>query len=142
MRGKSLLLSGAAILLALGIHAQDCNGYYFLQNNKTIEMAILNKKGDQNAKQVYTVSNVTNAGSATVADLESEMFDKKGKSIVKSKAKIKCEGGVMMIDMKMSMPQQPGMSAETNVQGEDIFIEYPNNMNVGDNLKNAIMHLE
>ncbi|MBL7698403.1 MAG: hypothetical protein JNK79_09600 [Chitinophagaceae bacterium] len=139
---KILLLSGVSLLFACNISAQDCNGYYFLQNNKTIEMAILNKKGEQNAKQVYTVSNVSNSGSSTTADLESEMFDKKGKSIVKSKAQIKCDGGVMMLDMKMSMPQQPGMSAETDVQGENIYIEYPNNMNVGDNLKNATMHLE
>src|SRR5690349_22096515 len=90
-----------AVLCSLGIYAQDCNGYYFLQNNKTIEMAILNKKGEQSAKQVYTVSNVDKSGSVTTADLQTEMFDKKGKTITKSKAKTKCDGGVMMVDMKM-----------------------------------------
>src|SRR6476620_2780741 len=104
---KLLLLFGA-VICSLEIYAQDCNGYYFLQNNKTIEMAILNKKGEQSAKQVYTVSNVNTSGNSTTANLESEMFDKKGKSMAKSKANIKCDGGVMMIDMKMAMPQQPG----------------------------------
>lgn len=139
---KSWLLSGAVIVLAFSTNAQDCKGYYFLQNNKTIEMAILNRKGEQNSKQIYTVSNYNTAGSTTTADLESEMFDKKGKSIAKSKAKIKCESGVMLIDMKMSMPQQPGMSAETDVKADNVYIEYPSSMNVGDNLKNATMHLE
>lgn len=129
-------------MLALNTSAQDCNGYYFLQNNKTIEMAILNKKGDQSAKQVYTVSNASTTGSSATADLASEMFDKKGKSVAKSNAKIKCDGGVMMVDMKMTMPQQPGMNAETDVKADNIYIEYPNNMSVGDNLKNATMHLE
>jgi hypothetical protein len=138
---KSLLLSGALILFAFNISAQDCAGYYFLQNNKTIEMAILNKKGEQSSKQVYTVSNVENSGSTTTADLESEMFDRKGKSIVKSSAKIKCESGVMLIDMKMSMPQQPGLEP-SNIKGDNIYMEYPNKMSVGDNLKNATMHLE
>lgn len=137
---KSFLLCGAVTLFALNINAQDCTGYYFLQNNKTIEMAILNKKGEQSAKQVYTVSNVNTSGSSATANLESEMFDKKGKSMAKSKANIKCDGGVMMIDMKMSMPQQPG--TEMDVKADDIYMEYPNNMNVGDNLKNATMHLD
>ena len=104
---KSLLLLGG-LLYSLALNAQDCAGYYFLQNNKTIEMAILNKKGEQNAKQVYSVSNVNSSGNSATADLDSEMFDKKGKSLAKGKAKIKCSGGVMMVDMKMSIPQQPG----------------------------------
>lgn len=141
---KLIVFLTGTVLCSLGLFAQDCNGYYFLQNNKTIEMAILNKKGEQSAKQVYTVSNVSNAGSATTADLQSEMFDKKGKSMAKSNAKIKCEGGVMMVDMKMSIPTQPGTqnAVESDVKADNIFIEYPNNMNVGDNLKNATMHMD
>ena len=139
---KYLLLLGA-ILCSVGIYAQDCVGYYFLQNNKTIEMAILNKKGDQQGKQVYNVTNVNSEGNTTTANLDTEMFDKKGKSIAKSKAKIKCDGGVILVDMKMTMPQQPGgPSASADVKSDDIFMEYPANMNVGDNLKNATMHLD
>lgn len=140
---KSLLLLGAVVLFAFNMQAQECTGYYFLQNNKTIEMAITNKKGDLSAKQVYTVSNVENSGGSTTANLESEMFDKKGKSIAKSKSTIKCTGGVMMIDMKMTMPSgQPGMDPEMDVKADNIYIEYPNKMEVGDNLKNATMHLD
>ena len=139
---KLLILLGA-VICSLHTCAQDCNGYYFLQNNKTIEMAILNKKGEQSAKQVYTVSNVNNSGSSTTADLNSEMFDKKGKSMAKGKAKIKCDGGVMMVDMKMSIPVQPGgPAAESDVKADDIYMEYPTAMNVGDNLKNATMHMD
>ena len=139
---KLLLLLGA-VICSMEIYAQDCNGYYFLQNNKTIEMAILNKKGEQSAKQVYTVSNVNNSGSSTTADLNSEMFDKKGKSMAKGKARIKCDGGLMMVDMKMSIPMQPGGPAvESDVKADDIYMEYPTTMNVGDNLKNASMHMD
>ena len=138
---KLLLLTGA-ILCSIKIYSQDCNGYYFLQNNKTIEMAILNKKGEQSAKQVYTVSNVNSSGNTATADLNSEMFDKKGKSMAKGKAKIKCDGGMMLVDMKMSIPVQPGAAVESDVKVDDIYIEYPNNMNVGDNLKNASIYLD
>lgn len=136
-----LLLAG--LVCSLLTHAQDCTNYYFLQNNKTIEMSIMNKKGEQSAKQVYTVSNVNNSDGTTTADIESEMFDKKGKSVAKSKQKIKCSGGIMMVDMKMSIPAHQGsQSADTDVKGSEIFIEYPNNMNVGDALKDATMHLD
>ena len=140
---KLLLILGA-IICSVETYAQDCNGYYFLQNNKTIEMAILDKKGNPSMKQVYTVSNVNSSGGTTTADLSSEMFNNKGKSMATSKAKIRCDGGVMMVDMKLSMPQQPGspMAGETDVKADDIYMEYPANMNVGDNLKNASMHMD
>jgi hypothetical protein len=140
---KLLLILGA-IICSVETYAQDCNGYYFLQNNKTIEMAILDKKGKPSMKQVYTVSNVNSSGNTTTADLSSEMFNNKGKSMGTGKAKIRCDGGVMMVDMKLSMPQQPGspMAGETDIKADDIYMEYPANMNVGDNLKNASMHMD
>jgi hypothetical protein len=139
---KSLLLL-SALLSSLIAPAQDCLGYYFLQNNKTIEMAILNKKGEQNAKQVYRVSNVSNSDGSTTADLASEMFDKKGKSMAKGNAKIKCTGGIMMVDMKMSIPTQPGgPSANSDVKADNIYMEYPTSMSVGDALKDASMHMD
>ena len=142
MLNKLLLLAGGLMASLVG-YSQDCLGYYFLQNNKTIEMAILNKKGAQTAKQVYTVTNVENSGNSTTADLAQEMFDKKGKTIVKSTAKIKCTGGVMMMDMKMSMPSQPGgPSAVSDVKADEIFIEYPASMDIGDALKDAKMHMD
>lgn len=139
---KSLLLV-AGLLCSVALHAQDCLGYYFLQNNKTIEMAILNKKGDQSARQVYSVSNVNTSGNSTTAEVQSEMFDKKGKTIAKGKSVIKCTGGVMMVDMKMSIATQPGQqNIESDVKADDIFIEYPAGMKVGDALKDAKMHME
>ena len=87
MLNKLLLLAGG-LIATLACYSQDCLGSYFLQNNKTIEMAILYKKGAQTAKQVYTVTNVESSGNSTTANLAQEMFDKKGKTIVKCTAKI------------------------------------------------------
>ena len=47
-----------------------------------------------------------------------------------------------MVDMKMSMPMQQGQNYETDVQADDIYMEYPSSMNVGDQLKDATMHME
>jgi hypothetical protein len=138
---KSLLFL-AAIICSLNAIAQNCSGYYFLQNNKTVEMEIYNKKGEVSGKQVYTVSNVSNAGNTTTAEINSRMLNNKGKEIAKGASKMKCENGVMMVDMKMSMPAQPGQTINADANASDIYIEYPNSMSVGDNLKDATMHIE
>src|SRR4051812_34631468 len=90
----------ASLCLSMYSYSQECNGYYFLQNNKTIEMTVYGKKGDVSAKQVYSVSGVNKSAGTTTANLASEMFDKNGKSMAKSNSVIKCNGGVMFIDMK------------------------------------------
>jgi hypothetical protein len=133
--------------ISLGVcfsgYGQDCSGYYFLQDNKTIEMTIYNKKGNPNGKQIYTVSDVSNGGGEATATLNSEMFDKKGKSIVKSNSTIKCKDGVMMVDMKMNMPQQQSAQfSKADAKAENIYIEYPNNMAVGDKLKDGKMDMD
>lgn len=137
-----LMLLLAALACSLHTYSQDCSGYYFLQANKTIEMAIYNKKGDLSATQKYMVSNVSNSGGSTTADVNTEMVDKKGKQIAKGQSRMKCKGGVIMVDMKMSMPMQQGQNYETDVQADEIYIEYPTSMDVGDQLKDAKMHLD
>jgi hypothetical protein len=139
-----LFLLMSTVLCSMANFAQDCAGYYFLQNNKTIEMAIYNKKGEESARNIYTVTNVSNSGGTFTADLNSEMIDKKkNKTIANTKGRIKCDGGIMMVDMKMSMPSQPnGPTADADVKADNIYIEYPSSMNVGDALKDASMHLD
>jgi len=137
---KNLLLL-AALIYGTGALAQDCKNYYFLQNNKTIEMSIYGKKGDVTAKQVYTVSDVKSSGGSTTATVNSEMFDKKGKSMAKSTSMMKCTGGALMVDMKMMMPQQQQQQiAQARI--EEAFIEYPANMKAGDALKDAAISVD
>ena len=130
-------------LLFIGFSAtsQDCKTYYFLQNNKTIEMTFYNKKGEATGKQVYSVSDYKNSGGVSTATINSEMFDKKGKSSNKSTAMVKCRGGIMMMDMKTKMPQGQKYGT-TDAKAESVFIEYPSKINVGENLKDAHMELD
>lgn len=142
MKYNCLLTLLACLLIIPGM-AQDCKGFYYLQNNKTIEMTIYNKKGDENGKQVYNVSEVKNGGGTVTGQLNSEMFDKKGKSIAKAKGTIQCKGGVMMVDMKMSLPAaQQEQFGTTDAKAENIYMEYPASMQAGDQLKDATMDLQ
>lgn len=140
---SSFLLAGFITLLTNASPAQDCNTFYFMQKNKTVEMTIYNKKGEASGRQVYTVSDVTNSGGSTTATVHSEMFDKKGKSIATGHSKFECQGGVMMLDMTMQLPQQQQEQfAKADVKADKIFIEYPNNMKPGDHLKDATLNMD
>lgn len=140
---KNLLTASAAILIACSAIAQDCGNYYFLQNNKTIEMTVYNKKGDPDGKQVYMVNEVKNAGGSTTSNFQSEMFNKKGKSISKGMGKVECKDGVMFVDMKVRLTeQQQEQFANAEAKMDNMYIEYPSGMKPGDALKDANMNLE
>jgi hypothetical protein len=141
---KTLLSSCLAIVLsATTVYAQDCAQYLFLQKGKTIEVSVFNKKGDPNGRNVYSVSDVTTGGGTTTGKLASEVFDKKGKSVAKAASVIKCTGGVMLIDMKLMLPQQQaGQFSNAEVKANDGLLEYPVTMIVGDALKDGSLNMD
>ena len=140
---RNLLTASLAALFAFAATAQECTNYYFLQNNKTIEMTIYNKKGDPDGKQIYTVNDVKKDGSGATSNFQSEMFNKKGKSMVKGAGTVQCKGGVMFVDMKVMLPQQQQEQfGKADAKLENMYIEYPVSMQPGDALKDANMNLE
>jgi hypothetical protein len=139
---KSLICL-AALLGSLSGFAQDCKSYYYLQNNKTVEMTIYNKKGNANGKQVYAVTDVKTSGGSTTGTIRSEMFNEKGKSIAKGVSNMKCTGGILMIDMKMMLPQQQAEQfAKADATVNEAYIEYPVSMKPGEQLKDGSFNME
>ena len=138
------LLTSLSLLLICGnLFSQDCSTYYYLQNNKTIEMTISNKNGKEAGKMTYTVSDSKKSGSTVTATINSEFVDTKGKTITKGTNNVKCENGVMQMDMKVFIPaaQQEQMKSGT-ANASDVFLEYPANMNVGDLLKDGQLNMD
>lgn len=134
---RKLLFLFIAAILAGNLDAQSCNGYYYMQNNKTITMTLYNGKGKENGKYVYKVSDVKTNGGTTTSKVESQVMDDKGKTIGGSVANMKCTGGVYMADMKVMMPpQQAGQMKDMDANSE-FYLEYPVAMNVGDALKDG-----
>ena len=134
---KKLFVLTVLIILVVGLSAQTCNGYYYMQNNKTITMTLYNAKGKENGKYVYKVSDVNINGATTTSKVQSQVLDDKGKTISGSVANMKCTGGVYMADMKIMMPpQQSGQMKDINANSE-FYLEYPAVMKVGDELKDG-----
>lgn len=123
--------------------AQKCSDYYYLQNNKTIEITLSNKKGKETGKMIYTISNVTKSGTTTTGTINSEFLDKNGKTASKATSNVKCTGGTLMMDMKMFIPsgQQEQMGTATGTATE-AYIEYPANMKEGDMLNDGNISMD
>ena len=125
------------------LSAQDCSNYYYLQNNKTIEMTILNKSGKESGKMTYTVSDSKKSGNSLTATVNSEFVDAKGKTISKATNNVKCENGVMQMDMKTFIPPAQMEQIKTGeAKATDVYLEYPANMNVGDKLKDGQFNMD
>jgi hypothetical protein len=125
------------IMFTLPVFGQDCQQFLFFQKGKTIEMTIYNNAGEINGKQIYQVLDVTSHGDTTISNLSSELFDKTGKSLIKANSQVKCVGGIMMVDMKMMMPQQGHSTGNGEATIGNEFLEFPFNLRVGDQLKDG-----
>jgi len=138
-----LLFSFSLLLICGTLFSQDCSNYYYLQNNKTIEMTISNNKGKESGKMTYTVSDSRKSGDAVTATINSEFVDAKGKSITKATNNVKCVNGVLQMDMKVFIPaaQQEQIKSGT-ATASDVYLEYPANMNVGDQLKDGLLNMD
>lgn len=131
-----LILSGA-------IYSQDCSNYYYFQNNKKIEMTISNNKGKESGKMIYKISDSKKSGSTTSATVSTEFIDNKGKSGMQATNKVQCANGVMQMDMKFLIPA--GQTQQTQAASSttsDVYLEYPANMNVGDQLKDGHLAMD
>lgn len=115
----------------------QCN-YYFLQNNKTVTMAMLDRKGNSEGKYVYKISGLSKNGDITSANVKSEVIDKKGKLLGAGAGKMQCKNGMLMVDMKMvTSPQQMQQFKDVKAEGEGAFMEYPAALSAGQTLPDA-----
>jgi len=131
------------LLLTGNLFSQECSSYYFLQNNKTIEMTISNKNGKESGKMTYAVSDSKKNGSSITATINSEFVDTKGKTITKATNNVKCENGMMQMDMKTFIPPaQMEQMKSGEAKATDVYLEYPANMNVGDQLKDGQFNMD
>lgn len=140
------ILSIIAILLSFGTasFAQNCKNYLLLQNNKKLEVTIYNKKGKENGKQVWNISDVKSQGNATTATVKSEFFNKNGKSLNQAVNQIKCTGGMLQMNMKMMLNEDQvkswGEKAEVKATGE--FLDYPATLHEGDHLPDGNLKMD
>jgi hypothetical protein len=139
---KRLLLIVFLIPPYIFAFSQHCTNY-FLDNRKTVQFNNYNKRGDRDGFVVYKVSNVVIKGNTVTSQVNAQLFDKNKKQLSNSNNIIKCTGNVLMVDMKLFMPQQ---QIEQYGSSESIlkntFLEYPAPIKTGDHLKDGSFEME
>jgi hypothetical protein len=139
---KKLILSLSVAAFFTGASAQSCKEYYFLQNNKTVEITTYSKKGTETGKVVHKITDVKKAGADLMATLNTEMFDKKGKSTAKAVNNVKCGNGALMMDMKMFISPEQSQQINAEAKSSDVYLSYPASMKVGDNLPDGTFTMD
>lgn len=120
------------------LFSQDCKSSYFLQQNKTVELGIYNKRGDDNGMVSYKILNVSTKGAVTTGVVKCDMLDKTKKTISSSLNNVKCENGIMYMDMKLFLPQQQAEQFnKADAKAKNAFLEYPLTVKAGDKLKDG-----
>ncbi|HTN17382.1 MAG TPA: hypothetical protein VL092_06875 [Chitinophagaceae bacterium] len=132
--GFSFLLIG---LLSGNAIAQKCDGFYLLQNGKTITMSNYGRKDKPVGTVVYKISDVKKAGTGLSATVNTQVFDDKQESVSTGEATVECSGGQYKVDMRMMLNQQQTKQLKKYKAKADFFVEYPSGMKVGEVLKDA-----
>lgn len=137
---KTAFLLLAALSCLTAFSQNGCSKYYPMKEGSSFEYTNTNKKGKTEGVTSFTVSDVSQKGSTTVATFDLRYMDKKGEEVFSSNYHITCEGNLVRIDYKSLFPSQmmqqyTEMGLEMDITGSDI--ELPNDLRVGQGLADA-----
>jgi len=137
---KLFLLSAISLLTTIGLFAQNCNPFFNYTEGTVVEHTNYNAKGKDQSKQRMQIKSVNQTASGVEMMADVTLFDKKDKEVFNNEIQMLCENGVFKMDMSRFMPPmaQAGGAGEMEVVFEGDDLEVPQNLSVGETLKDAI----
>lgn len=140
---KGLGIALLFICADISLFAQDCKNYYYMTNNAEVQMTLYDKNGTTSGMQTWKVSIVKKNGNSFQSSIVSTMTDAKGAEIARGNGVYKCDGGRLMADMRMSMPQDGTKRVDVgDAELGGSFAEYPVNISEGMTLPDAYFTME
>ncbi len=134
------------LLSYFSINAQNnCSTYYPMAEGSISEYKNYDKRGKLQGTSTYSVKEITNEGSTTIAKMDLTYTDEKDEELYTSSYNLACDNNVVRLDYKSLFPtemmeQYTSMGVEMDVTGSDI--ELPNNLSVGQALADAHVMVE
>ncbi|MCB9188282.1 MAG: hypothetical protein H6599_03260 [Flavobacteriales bacterium] len=142
MKLNRVLSSIIMMLFFIGNYsAQECGNFIPMKEGYKWEVTNFNKKGKEEGKSVNTVSSVVNENGLTTAKVDIVSTD--GKDEITTSFDISCDGTTFKMGMTFFLPaeqmeqMQSVESMEVELDMEDM--EFPNELEVGQDLKDAQM---
>ncbi|HEY0058288.1 MAG TPA: hypothetical protein VGB56_04080, partial [Flavisolibacter sp.] len=139
---RSLATTSLFVCFANPGSAQDCKNYYYMTNNAEVQMTMYDKNGEKSGMQTWKISGVKKDGNAFHSTIVSTLRDEKGKEIATGNGAYKCDGGKLMADMRMSLPQDQAKQLKMDAELTDSYIEYPSSMKEGMDLPDALLNMD
>lgn len=136
MKTKFTITICALLMSSLTIGQDICSKYYPFKEGITFQITTYNNKGKKNAVVDYEITAVKN----NVATFNTKISDEKGKEITTSNYNITCDGNGISIDFKSIMnPELFAQYKDMEMELTGTNIDIPNNLSVGQSLKDADM---
>ena len=132
----TLIIAFFAISISFG---QDCAGLT-LKAGSGFEMNSFDGKGKPAGTMTYKITDVKSEDGGIVFTIAFEMFNTKGKSEAKNTYSMKCTGNTLIMDARSLISEEQLKSfKDTQMKFTSKDIELPNNMTVGQQLKDAAL---
>lgn len=118
--------------------SQDCANHTQFKQGTAITTTSYNEKDKVQGSTKATCISVSTNGESIISNMKAESFDKNGKEQAVTDFTMTCNKGVILMDMKMSVPQQSASqykNMEMKIDGENL--EFPTSLSVGQKLKDG-----
>lgn len=127
-------------LLALRFVSDPCDILLFFREGASTTMSIYGADNKLSGTIKNTYQKIRKSGNVVSTTVESENFDKKGKSVNKGNYDIRCESGSLYFDLKMMLPQQQSEALkDMQMKVEGAELQIPSELTVGQSLPDAEM---
>jgi hypothetical protein len=130
---KIIISCSLALIASLSLSAQDCASLFTLKEGSVKSYQTFGKKDKIESSSTQKVLAVESAGNTATITFENESFDKNNKSLGKGNITLKCDNGVIIIDMKSYLAAMN--TADYQIDATNL--EVPANLTVGQKLNDG-----
>lgn len=135
---RNSLIICILFLSSVSIARAQCNEYYQFGAASEWEMASYNAKDKLTGKNKQKVISLDKTSNGFNAVVSSEMYDDKGKEMMKGELEFKCVDGTMYIDMRNFIPEEQLKAfGSYEIQVESENLEMPSSLSIGKTLKDG-----
>jgi hypothetical protein len=121
-------------LISITTISQNCSTYYPFKEGAKFQITSFNPKGKKESVMDYEIVSIKN----DVATIHTKITDAKGKEVTSASYDMTCNAEGVSIDFKSLMnPEMLKQYKDMEIDMKGSNIELPNNLSVGQNLKDA-----
>ncbi len=140
-RNLIVTVFGLLIFTLPGI-SQECTAYFPMEKGSVTEYEHFDKKAKLSGTSRQEVIDKQVSGGIVQLTIKSTYFDNNDEELMSSELKMECKDGVFSFDMDQYMSDEMLAGVENmefTIEGDNL--EFPSNMNVGDELKEGKISL-